>query len=229
MPWLLKAEGCHFRNYKHFSLSPKKFNIFYGSNGQGKTSLLEALFIGLRGKSFRPYTLFSDFIQSEQDQSSIHLKIKEEKGESVIVSTFQKFKTKGEVFYCGKKVGKAFLERQFPILIFTVEKLDVIKKDAGERRDLVDELLSFHEKKEVLQRYKRSLKQKNALFLSYQRGEYSFNKARKLLYVFNETFLQCSVELMRERLFFFESVIPGCEASCRETFFPCCSNFEIFI
>lgn len=202
MSWLLKAEGCHFRNYKHFSLSPEKFNIFYGSNGQGKTSLLEALFIGLRGKSFRPYTLFSDFIQSERDQSSIHLEIKEEKGESVIVSNFQKFKTKGQISYCGKKVGKTFLEKQFPILIFTVEKLDVIKKDAGERRNLVDELLSFHGKKEVLQRYRRSLKQKNALFLSYQRGEYSLNEARKLLSILNETFLQCSVELMKERLIF---------------------------
>ena len=220
MSWLLKAEGCNFRNYKYFSLSPEKFNIFYGSNGQGKTSLLEAFFIGLRGKSFKPYISVSDFIHSEKDQSSVHLRIREEKGESVITSAFQKTNTNGQILYCGKKVGRVFLERKFPILIFTVEKINVIKRDAGERRNLVDELLSFHGKKEVLQKYKHSLRQKNALLLAYQKGEYSFNEAKKLLQVFNETFLQCSVELMRERLIFLNQLFQDVREVVEKLFSP---------
>ena len=199
MPRLLKAEGWNFRNYKNFSLFPEEFNVFYGPNGQGKTSLLEALFVGLRGKSFRPYTSL-DFIQSKQNQTSVHLKIKEEKGESRVISAFQKDKKAGEFSYCGKKVGRVFLEKQFPILIFTVEKIDVIKKDAGERRNLVDEMLFFQGKKSVLQRYSASLRQKNALLSAFQRGDYSLNEARNLLSALNETFFQSAWELMKERL-----------------------------
>ena len=199
MPWLLKAKGWSFRNYKEFSFSPEKFNIFYGLNGQGKTSLLEALFTGLRGKSFRPYTSF-DFIQSEQNQASVHLRIREEKGEAVIISSFQRCETKGSFIYCGKKTTRSFLEKQFPILVFTVEKIDVIKRDAGQRRNLIDEMLSFHGKKYALQRYKHSLQQKKALLSAYQKGNYSLNEARELLSVLNETFLQRAVELMKERL-----------------------------
>lgn len=199
MPWLLKAEGWNFRNYKDFSFSPEKFNIFYGPNGQGKTSLLEALFIGLRGKSFRPYTSF-DFIQSEQDQASVHLRIKEEKGEGVLVSSFQRCEKKRSFVYCGKKINSSFLEKYFPILVFTVEKIDVIKRDAVHRRNLIDEVLSFHGKKFVLQRYKLSLQQKKALLSAYQKGNYNLNEARELLFVLNETFLQSAVELMKERL-----------------------------
>ncbi|MCY4513416.1 MAG: DNA replication and repair protein RecF [Bdellovibrionales bacterium] len=218
MSWLLKAEGCNFRNYNHFSFSPEKFNIFYGSNGQGKTSLLEALFIGLRGKTFRLYTSFSDVIQSEKNQASVQLRVKEERGESIISSIFQQHKSTGQVLYCGKKTGRAFLEKRFPILIFTVEKIDVIKKDAGERRNLVDELLSFHGKKNIFQRYIHSLKQKNALLLAYQKGEYSFSGAQKLLHVLNENFLQCSVELMKERLIFLNRLFQDVRKIVKELF-----------
>jgi DNA replication and repair protein RecF len=47
-------EICHFRNLQQVILDPgQKINIFYGQNGSGKTSLLEAIhYLGL-GRSFR--------------------------------------------------------------------------------------------------------------------------------------------------------------------------------
>jgi len=44
----------NFRNYneENFFLSPEK-NIFYGDNAQGKTNILEAIFLCSLGKSFR--------------------------------------------------------------------------------------------------------------------------------------------------------------------------------
>ena len=219
MPWLLKAEGWNFRNYKDFSFSPEKFSIFYGPNGQGKTSLLEALFTGLRGRSFRPYTSF-DFIQSEQNQASVQLRIKEEKGEAIVISSFQRCEMKGSFIYCGKKTTSSFLEKQFPILVFTVERINVIKGDAGQRRNLIDELLSFHGKKSVLQRYRLSLRQKKALLSAYQKGDYSLNEARKLLSVLNETFSQSAVELMKERLTLLNDLFRDVKTVAKTLFSP---------
>ena len=44
----------NFRNYEQetFELNPYK-NIFYGDNAQGKTNILEAIFLCSLGKSFR--------------------------------------------------------------------------------------------------------------------------------------------------------------------------------
>ena len=51
---LLKLEGKNIRNLDNFSVrcSPCA-NIIYGKNGSGKTSLLEAIYLLGRGRSFR--------------------------------------------------------------------------------------------------------------------------------------------------------------------------------
>ena len=48
----LKIEN--FRNLQRIELTPgKRFNVFYGANGQGKTNLLEAVYLLSSVKSFR--------------------------------------------------------------------------------------------------------------------------------------------------------------------------------
>jgi len=44
----------NFRNYKELNLDfDKNINIIYGNNAQGKTNILEAIFLTSIGKSFR--------------------------------------------------------------------------------------------------------------------------------------------------------------------------------
>ena len=44
----------NFRNYKFQEIKfENKINIFYGDNAQGKTNILESIFISSFGKSFR--------------------------------------------------------------------------------------------------------------------------------------------------------------------------------
>ena len=200
MSRILKAEGQNFRNYKAFSLSfDKNFNAFYGNNGQGKTALLEALFTGLRGKSFRsPASL--DFIQEGKNQTELCLRIKEGEGESTLASTFQKAEKERRILYCGKKIPRGFLEKKFPGLVFTAEKLDVIKRSAGERRALTDEFLAFQGKKPLLLGYKSVLRQKTALLFACQKGEYSGREAQRLLDNINGAFLERAGELIKNRL-----------------------------
>ena len=44
----------NFRNYKNQQVElDKEMNLFYGENAQGKTNILEAVFLCAIGKSFR--------------------------------------------------------------------------------------------------------------------------------------------------------------------------------
>ena len=44
----------NFRNYKNQEINfENKINIFYGDNAQGKTNILEGIFVSSFGKSFR--------------------------------------------------------------------------------------------------------------------------------------------------------------------------------
>ena len=47
-------ELSHFRNYDHFFIEfDKGINILIGGNAQGKTNIIESIFMSSIGKSFR--------------------------------------------------------------------------------------------------------------------------------------------------------------------------------
>lgn len=51
---LIKLKVGSFRNLKNLELEPgEKFNVFYGNNGQGKTNLLESIYLLATMKSFK--------------------------------------------------------------------------------------------------------------------------------------------------------------------------------
>ena len=52
--WIKKIKINNFRNYKSQEINlEKNINIFYGENAQGKTNIIEAIFLSSMGKSFR--------------------------------------------------------------------------------------------------------------------------------------------------------------------------------
>ena len=52
--YINKIKLQNFRNYKSQEIDlNKNINIFYGNNAQGKTNILEAIFLCAFGKSFR--------------------------------------------------------------------------------------------------------------------------------------------------------------------------------
>ena len=52
--YLNKIEIQNFRNYEEQTIDLNKdINIFYGYNAQGKTNILESVFLCAFGKSFR--------------------------------------------------------------------------------------------------------------------------------------------------------------------------------
>ena len=52
--WIKNIKIKNFRNYEQEEIKlEKNINIFYGKNAQGKTNIIEAIFLCSLGKSFR--------------------------------------------------------------------------------------------------------------------------------------------------------------------------------
>ncbi|MFU8803554.1 MAG: AAA family ATPase [Bradymonadaceae bacterium] len=66
----------HFRNLSAVDLTPHpRFNILTGPNGQGKTNLLEAVFLLSAVKSFRSSTTNVSLVEFGQDEALLEGKV----------------------------------------------------------------------------------------------------------------------------------------------------------
>ena len=76
MTQITNAQIANFRNLQSISIQPgPSFNIFYGQNGVGKTSILEAIYYSGFGRSFRTSNT-SRLIHESNDQFSLYYQLK---------------------------------------------------------------------------------------------------------------------------------------------------------
>ena len=70
MAYFKNIKLSNFRNFKNLNLDfSKKCNVFYGSNGSGKTNLLEAISIFSKGRGLRKDKIFN-FIKKNEEYFS---------------------------------------------------------------------------------------------------------------------------------------------------------------
>ena len=179
---LLKVKLVNFRNYKNLSLKLSNYiNIFYGSNAQGKTSFLEAIYVALRGKSFKPF-IKDDYIQFNKDQTAIYLELSEDGLSSDITTTItrEQNKLKKDVKYCGKKSSFLFIKKKKNILIFIPEKLDVIKLSSNKRREFIDDLLKLLGLQKEVRDFENILNQKKHILFQLRQQPVNKNLIKTL-------------------------------------------------
>ena len=69
--YIKKIELNHFRNYTRQEIELSNgINIFYGDNGEGKTNIIESIFLCSIGKSFRT-NKEKELIQFGEESSSV--------------------------------------------------------------------------------------------------------------------------------------------------------------
>lgn len=127
-----------FRNYKSLKL---KFdpgtNIFYGDNAQGKTNILESVYLCGTTKSHKG-SKDREVIQFEEEESHIRMKLIRSDTPVKIDMHLKKNKTKG-IAINGVPIRKA--SELFGIanfVFFSPEDLNIIKNGPSERRHFID-------------------------------------------------------------------------------------------
>lgn len=163
-----KLQLNNFRNYDQlsFELSPN-VNVIIGDNAQGKTNLLEAIYISAIGKSFRT-DKENEIIRFNEQFTKITVEYVNFNNESKINSTEfyldkrNKKQIKDNGLTCDKlsdHIGK------INVVVFSPENLNVVKGAPSKRRKYLDVLLSQISNRylKYLQSYNKFLKLKNSI------------------------------------------------------------------
>lgn len=160
--YIQHLELTNFRNYLHANLKPSiALNIFSGENAQGKTNILESIYLVCTGRSFRS-TKESEIINWENDFSLI----------SCLFSSAQRELEIKTLLTPGQKKTKVngIFTRGYPlgwpgVVLFTPDDMIIVKGSPQERRRFLDfEIGPFHNSYgHYLHRYQRVLSQRNNL------------------------------------------------------------------
>lgn len=137
-------ELLFFRNYQSFSsqFSPG-INFIYGRNGQGKTNLIESLYVLTHLKSFRTSHI-SELENFEKDASFIKANLLKQSVYHEVKINLEKNQKK--VHLDGKKIGYTsdYIKNFFSIL-FSPDQLVFFKEYPLERRNFFDRVLLLGE------------------------------------------------------------------------------------
>lgn len=152
------------RNLKTVALQGlQPFNVFYGQNGSGKTSVLEAIHLLATGRSFRTH-IPKNYIQHGASDAIVFAQSETEKvGMQKMVSGEQLIKVNGDAI-----ATQGQLAKMLPLQLLDPQSTDIIDHGAKPRRQLLDWLM-FHVEPEFYhawQYYSRALKQRNSLLKS---------------------------------------------------------------
>lgn len=210
--YVIRFAARDFRNLEEEEIFPcEEVNVIYGDNAQGKTNLLEGIWLFTGGHSFRgakdaelpridPETgknlmgtvLALDFYSAEREQSAM-LQIENGRRSS-------------EINGVKKDTGTALVGKVRAV-IFSPEHLLLVKEGPTRRRNYLDTALCQLKPSyaSVLTAYRRALMQRNAL-LKEKRERPS--QPADTLSVWNARLARLGAQVVQERQSFTESVAP---------------------
>ena len=159
-----KVRLASFRNIESATLEPSsRLNLIWGDNGQGKTSVLEALYAVATTRSFRTDKL-AQALRTGDQQARVHASVREDDFERELTL---RFAAKGRsVELDGKRPQTlASYAVRTPIVVFHPRDLELVTGGALERRRLLDRLILYADPPgaEAGRRYAEALKDRQRL------------------------------------------------------------------
>lgn len=154
----------NYRNLKNNIIQPcEGVNIIYGDNAQGKTNLLEAIWLFCGGHSFRN-AKDSEIIRWEENFARLEMRFFGQEREQTAKLVFNGNKKQLEINGVQKKSAAALIEK-FCAVVFSPEHLNLIKRGPSQRRKFIDSAICREKLQNavILSKFNRVLVQRNSL------------------------------------------------------------------
>jgi len=200
--YIEKLELNNFRNYKNQVINlDKNINVIYGNNAQGKTNIIESIYMCAYGKSFRAKK-DEETIKFGEDLSQVVINYKRLDREGTIKLEIGSNKN----FYInGIKQNKlSDIIGKINIVIFKPDDIDIIKDGPQKRRRFLDIMISSLKPNylHLLNNYNKVLEQRN----NYLRQIKFENKSKEMLEIWDEQLATYSEKISEYRRNFIEKI-----------------------
>ena len=204
--FIKKLRLHEFRNIKNKEfIFDNKINIFYGQNGAGKTSILEAIYFLSSGKSFRKGN-FKNLINFNANSLTVYLECNNSDENNTQPHVFAISKEKSGKWKGQKNNNpikkQSDITHALPVIAIDPEVYRLVDFGPLYRRNFLDWLV-FHVKHDYLILWKKThkcVKQLNVLYKS--------KASKEEIYPWEKTFIQYSEQLNEIREGFFNEIKP---------------------
>ncbi len=200
--WIKKIKINNFRNYKSQEINlEKNINIFYGENAQGKTNIIEAIFLSSMGKSFRAKK-DKEMIMLGEEKSNIEIEYEKTDRDGKIKIELGNKKI---VYINGIKIKKlSELLGKINVVIFTPDDINILKGGPQNRRRFLDIMISQLRPNYMynLNLYLKTLEQRN----NYLRQIREENKNENMLDIWDEELSNYAINIYNYRKEFIEKI-----------------------
>ncbi len=193
----------NFRNIEKLNLTFDDVNIIYGENAQGKTNLIEAVYLFTGSKSFRGVR-DKELIRFDSDFARLKIefenKIRRQNAE-IFIENKRTASLNGV-----KKKSASSLGEELKAVIFSPVHLSMVKDGPAERRKFIDNALcqlKFNYRN-LLKEYNRALAQRNMLLKDISKN----SSLGDMLYIWDKNLAVTGAKIIYQRTKYNESLLP---------------------
>ena len=193
----------NFRNYNQLDIElNKNIDIIYGDNAQGKTNILEAIFLCSFGKSFRT-AKEKEMIKFDENNAVVEIQYRKKDREGKIKIEIGE---KKKITLNGIKIKKlSELLGNINIVIFTPDDINILKDGPANRRRFLDMMIGQLRPNYVynLNMYLKTIEQRN----NYLRQVREENKPEEMLDIWDEKLIEYGEKIYSYREEFIQKII----------------------
>ena len=205
----MKIKNIHIENFRNIEKLDTDFddvNIIWGENAQGKTNLIEAIYLFASSRSFRGVRA-KELVKFECEKSLLKIEFESkdrEQSAQIIIdgtrhSTLNGIKTKSPMD----------LSEEIKAVVFSPVHLNLIKDGPYERRWFIDTALGQIKAnyRNLAKEYTRALFQRNALLKDLAKHP----EMEDMLYIWNNNLARSGAKIIYQRMRYIEALMPYAE------------------
>ena len=200
--WINNIKLNNFRNYNNKEINlHENINVFFGENAQGKTNIIESIFLCSIGKSFRT-NKEKELIKFNEEKTLVEINYeKSDRTGNIKIEIGEK----KQVYLNGIKIKKlSELLGNINVVIFTPDDINILKGGPQNRRKFLDIMISqlrpnyMH----ILSLYNKTLEQRN----NYLKQIKIEKKDENLLDIWDEKLIDYGIKIYEYRKEFLEKI-----------------------